>query len=333
MTTDLLARLVAAGTAPALVAEVALELARAETVKEELQALRAADHGRRERVREGNRERQERHRNALSRVTGVIGHDSRVVTDAAPLDKKGPQTPKEIIPPTPTDDAEEASSVPPPGVGSQKAQLGKQKSPNRRKPARPKPGSRLSVEWQAPAVCDLPLEVQAIVHKWPRGAIELTALKFRNHWISEGRAIGAKRDWPRTWCNWLINENSAILKQARAGTDFAAVLAAANVPDSGGRAPEVPEWLATRQAEETGPVRSLRQALRDIVGARTYGQWLAATLIAADGEGLTVGAPTQFQLDWIRNEFGSVIEAAFFREFDFQTAAMRWELLRPPNGS
>jgi hypothetical protein len=64
--------------------------------------------------------------------------------------------------------------------------------------------------------------VQAIIHQWPAGGYEITAIVFRNHWLAEGRAIGAKRDWPRTWHNWLIRENSAMLRAKRQGVDFIA---------------------------------------------------------------------------------------------------------------
>lgn len=322
MSADLLARLVAAGTAAALVAEVALELARAEAVKEELAAVRANDESRRELLRAGNADRQRRHRgerNGKSRVTGVTKRDQALVTPRPPLDKKAPPNPlKELNPPPPVDDK---SSTPP--EGGQPA--GQEKENGKR-------GSRLTKDWQAPAIGNLPLEVQAIVAQWPAGAYQVTALKFRNHFVSEGRAIGAKRDWPRTWQNWLINESGKVLSEARRGMDYARVAAAMGGQGDSAAAAVIPDWLAEMQAGETPAVRSFRQALSDIIGAQTYGQWLAGTVITIEpGDELAIAGASQFVVDWIRGEFGSVIEAVFFRECGRQVAEMRWEVLRPPD--
>jgi hypothetical protein len=50
----------------------------------------------------------------------------------------------------------------------------------------------------------------------------VTAFVFKNHWLAEGRAIGAKRNWPRTWENWLIREAPAIKRAERSGVSFSA---------------------------------------------------------------------------------------------------------------
>jgi hypothetical protein len=92
--------LVAAGaTVEQLAAAVKADMAEAE---ERLAQKRAND-----------AERQRRSR--ASRGVTVTPRDDALVTAGAPLDKKAPQTPKELIPPTPTNDAD-ASSVPPAGV-------------------------------------------------------------------------------------------------------------------------------------------------------------------------------------------------------------------------
>jgi uncharacterized protein YdaU (DUF1376 family) len=97
---------------------------------------------------------------------------------------------------------------------------------SKRKQRARRPGSRLSADWQAPPVSSLALEVQAIVHQWPAGAYETVALGFRNHWLAEGRAVGAKRDWPRTWENWLMREAPTVMRAAKAGVTYAAAASA-----------------------------------------------------------------------------------------------------------
>lgn len=84
---DLLARLIQAGTPADLVAEVARELARAEVAQEAIQARREKD-----------AERQRRRRD--KRDGNVTSRDNTDVT-VNTLDKKGPQTPKKINPKSP----------------------------------------------------------------------------------------------------------------------------------------------------------------------------------------------------------------------------------------
>lgn len=59
-----------------------------------------------------------------------------------------------------------------------------------------------------------------MIRNWPAGAYEVTAEAFRNHWTSEGRAIGAKRDWAKTWHNWLMRECTAVARAVKAGVSF-----------------------------------------------------------------------------------------------------------------
>jgi DNA-binding transcriptional MocR family regulator len=122
------------------------------------------------------------------------------------------------------DDATPVSATPRPVTATPKQP--RTTTPQKAKPssearASQKRGRRLDEDWQAPAVTSLPSEIRGIVAQWPAGAYEVTATQFRNHWLAEGRAIGAKRDWDRTWHNWLIRESAAILRNARAGMSYA----------------------------------------------------------------------------------------------------------------
>jgi hypothetical protein len=304
MTAALLSRLISAGTPADLVAEVAMELGRAAAAREEADALREADEARRSRLRDSNAERQRNwrdRRNGVSHVTDVTGRDEALVTPAAPLDKKAPPDPlKELNPPAPTDEAG-ASSVPPAGVepGGSK--------PKRRKGQR-KPGSRLAVGWEPPAVDELPLEIQAIVGKWPDGAYQLTALQFRNHWLAEGRAIGAKRDWMRTWCNWLYRENAQILLLVRRGFDFSAGRAAV-APAAPKAESEAGRRVAALREAEGEAARAIRRRLREDAGERTYNGWIAPAAIEVDGGEVTVISASDFMGSWLEQHFAPAIHA------------------------
>jgi 5-methylcytosine-specific restriction endonuclease McrA len=223
---------------------------------------------------------------------------------AAPLDKKAPPDPlKELNPPAPTDEAG-ASSVPPAGVepvGS---------TPKVRRKGKRKPGSRLTADWQPPAIEALPLEFQAIVAKWPDGAYPLTALQFRNHWLAEGRAIGAKRDWMRTWCNWLYRENAQILLLVRRGFDFSAGRAAeAPAAVKAERDTEAGRRLAAMRDAEGDAARAIRQRIRDDAGERTYAGWIAPAAIAVDSGEVTVTSASDFMGSWLEQHFAATIQA------------------------
>jgi hypothetical protein len=218
MSGDLLARLIAAGVGADLIAEVARLEARAAIAAEELQAREAAEAARREHVRAGNTERQQRRRarNGVSRDVTTVTRDNALPGVTPPLDKKNPQTPKRINPPlTPI---EANASMPPAGA----APGGSEPIGNRakRRASARCTSSRLSADWTPPPVTELPQPIQAIVHNWPAGAYDLTGLQFKNHWATEGRAMGAKRDWPKCWHNWLIREAPSILRAAKAGMRF-----------------------------------------------------------------------------------------------------------------
>ncbi|MGA2258992.1 MAG: DnaA/Hda family protein, partial [Thermoguttaceae bacterium] len=58
-------------------------------------------------------------------------------------------------------------------------------------------------------------------------------------------------------------------------------------------------------------VSALLAALADKVGKERFGLWFGPrTRIEWDGRALTIGAPNQFFLDWIRSNFGTAVEDA-----------------------
>lgn len=171
-------------------------------------------------------------------------------------------------------------------------------------------GSRLTDGWQPPAIAELPLEIQAIVTKWPDGAYPLTALQFRNHWLAEGRAIGAKRDWMRTWCNWLYRENAQILLLVKRGFDFSAGRAAeAPAAVRAERDTEAGRRLAAMREAEGDAARAIRKRIRDDAGERTYAGWIAPAAIAVDGGEVTVTSASDFMGSWLEQHFAAAFQA------------------------
>ena len=134
--------------------------------------------------------------------------------------------------------------------------------------------SRIAADWTAPPVETLAPMVQAIVRQWPKGAYDLVALNFVNHWLAEGRAIGAKRDWPRTWSNWLVRESAHILRAAKAGVRFDTIASDATGPPASpadrAQAPERSAALMERmgRTDDAAELRATAARLRERDGAR-----------------------------------------------------------------
>jgi len=210
MSADLLGRLIACGTPADLIGEVAMALARGESDRQAIASRRAAD-----------RDRQRSRR--ASRDTVRSHAESRRAADTSPSDKKNPPDPLKEL--TPTHPPEEADASSPPDGGRAAGRTVRRSRRDSRGMA-----SRIAADWAAPPVETLAPMVQAIVRQWPKGAYDLVALNFINHWLAEGRAIGAKRDWPRTWSNWLVRESAHILRAAKAGVRFDTVASDATGP-------------------------------------------------------------------------------------------------------
>jgi len=222
MSADLLGRLIACGTPADLIGEVAMALARGESDRQAIASRRAADRDR-QRSRRASRDTVRSH--AESRGVTPCHAVSRGGADASPSDKKNPPDPlKELTPTHPPEEAC-ASSTPDGGRAAGRAVRRSGRDTAGRGAA-----SRIAADWTAPPVETLAPMVQAIVRQWPKGAYDLVALNFVNHWLAEGRALGAKRDWPRTWSNWLVRESAHILRAAKAGVRFDTVASDATGP-------------------------------------------------------------------------------------------------------
>lgn len=204
-----------------------------------------------------------------------------------------------------------AKALPTPAGGSGPAgdDLGEGKEPKAAKSRKRAVGSRLSEDWQASAITDLPLEVQAVVGLWPAGAYELTAIMFRNHWLAEGRAIGAKRDWSRTWHNWLLRENMTILRAVKAGQRFDATAPAVATRPAPAESAAAADVLA-QKVGETEQVRQIRRLVRLRMGPAPYDSWLKVSAIEIRRGEVRVTSPTTFQASWVEQHFALPLREA-----------------------
>lgn len=302
MNAALLTRLIEAGTPAALVAEVALELGRAEAERGALDRRRHAD---------ADRKRAQREREAAARDASrdIAGQDvtDRDGADAPPsLDKKTPQTPIRINPSPQAPNEANASSEPQTQIGFEKPKRGKAAA---RQPSdRKRRGARIPDDWRPPALGELPPMAQALAAQWPAGAYDGQGELFAAYWRGEGGRQGSRKlDWTQTWCNWIGRVTGQVLRDAKAGVRFS-IAAPAAVPHQR-TAIEVERDDALRQrveelqAAEGDAAKAIRDTIRRDVGARTYDNWIRPCALDASAAGIVVTSHTRFMSDWLADHF------------------------------
>ncbi|MBB3956859.1 hypothetical protein [Novosphingobium sediminicola] len=171
---DLLARLIAAGTPADLVAEVAMEIARADVVRRQ----EAEDAARKEKKRADNARRQrefkERNRPPVTQGNADNALPALVAVTCVTSPALSP-SPNEI------------NSNPHPHTHPET------------NTARTR-GTRLPVDWvPEPLTGDL---AKAIA-QWPPGALERELARFRDWAASTSGPNAVKKDWQAAWRNWL----------------------------------------------------------------------------------------------------------------------------------
>jgi len=165
-----------------------------------------------EKRRAWDRERKRRQREEVSGGIPVDQVETAEHAENGPSLDKSPQTPK--IKPIPAGD-----------IRARKA-------------------TRLPQDWKPCLVLDLPDALRTIVATWAAGEYDRQAAIFMNHWLSAPGPNASKRDWDRTWHNWLY--------RAEDGTGTKRVIAAA--PPPGGRYERPSGWpVGTRQTGSGAP--------------------------------------------------------------------------------
>jgi len=135
-----------------------------------------------EKRRAWDRERKRRQREEMSGGIPVDLVETAEHAENTPSPNKAPQTPK--INPIPAGD-----------IRARKA-------------------TRLAPNWQPCPVTELPDALRAIVGTWAAGEYDRQAVIFLNHWLSASGTNASKRDWDRTWQNWLYRtEETASTKR------------------------------------------------------------------------------------------------------------------------
>lgn len=80
-------------------------------------------------------------------------------------------------------------------------------------------GSKISEDWQPPAIAELSPEAQKLAVQWPASAYRAEAEAFRNFWLAETRASSRKSNWNRAWCNRIVDVHGKVMRQAKFAAD------------------------------------------------------------------------------------------------------------------
>ena len=79
----------------------------------------------------------------------------------------------------------------------------------------PKKAFRLPDDWTLPKLWG----VWALEQGLPRERIRIEAQKFRNYWTAKAGQSATKRNWKRTWENWVLTALERTPQQRKNGND------------------------------------------------------------------------------------------------------------------
>jgi hypothetical protein len=271
--------------------------------------------------------------------TRYILHPRQGATPGTVSPRHGDAAATDTVTPGTVSPKQQGTTIPPKAKPSSGAAAEERvaKTPKKQRALKRHPGSRLTEDWTPPPIGDLSVAVQAMIAKWPPGAFEFVAEKFVNHWLGEGRAIGAKRNWKRTFENWLMGDGAKILRDGQSGFDFSPwAPGRANgerqAPAGAGQDEQLERASAhvlALQESEGEAAATVRAELRRECGARTYDGWLKPTAFAIDGRTVTISGTSEFMVDWIRTHFADRL-ALKFGQLLGEPVNLTWRVVKPP---
>lgn len=123
-------------------------------------------------------------------------------------------------------------------------------------------GSKISEDWQLPAIAELGPKFRPLAEQWTKASYETEGAAFHSFWLAETGARAAKSCWKRAWENRIAQIHSKVMRDQKYGNA---------APETGSIAPTDLAALQARRAElyrglgreneATGPPRSIGQVL------------------------------------------------------------------------
>lgn len=181
-------------------------------------------------------------------------------------------------------------------------------------------GQRIPSDWKPPAIADLPPAAKAKAQQWPTGAYEAQAEAHLHYWLGETGPRSRKLDWDRAWFNRINTVTAQVLRDAKAGVQYA--------PTAATRA-DAPPPAALDTSRETQPAKAIRGHLARRLGESTMTQWFSGSRLDVSEGTLTIVAPSLFASTYQRDNFaddaGRAMHAVLGPDADLQ-----WRVEKPP---
>lgn len=179
--------------------------------------------------------------------------------------------------------------------------------------------SRLPDDWEPVPIAELPPAALAKARQWPAGAYAAEAETFRATARSESGRAGYKRNWNEAWFAHINRSTVRVLAEARAGVKHAPPAPTPTAPA------ERPRSLDT--STEGKAAQEIRKRLARLVEKRVMEGFFDRCRFDVRTDTLTIVAPTDFALDYVRNGFEREAQRAMNHVLG-PDADLRWSIDR-----
>lgn len=187
----------------------------------------------------------------------------------------------------------------------------------------------LTEDWTQPPVSALQPKVQALVNTWPKGAYQAVCETFRLHAMADDRQR-TPAQWLARLGSWLSADHSKVMRDAKAGVCFAALVP---LPADGIVAQRAPARSPDCKDDEDERSGAVHAALQASEGEANWRTWLqpCAILISGDASAASVAVVTtsDFLRDAVQNRFERAIRAAARAGLGKSVHALHFEVQRP----
>lgn len=166
-------------------------------------------------------------------------------------------------------------------------------------------GTRLPKDWTPPPLDDLPPQAQALARQWPDGAYATEAEAFVGYWANLPGGKARKLDWVATWANRIVAINSKVLRDAKAGVNFAVQSKPSVAP--------LPQLPVAAKAAEDDRSAIMHNLLERDIGERTYARYIKPAAITFDDEGVVMIFATDFLRSYVETNLSQRIAVVLSR--------------------
>lgn len=162
---------------------------------------------------------------------------------------------------------------------------------------------RISSEWLAPSVQELPTSSQSLAGQWPPSAYNQEAEAFQQYWLGTGQR---RADWNALWAARVQSQHERVMKVAKADNPHSAREPEPN--DLSRTIKHIPTARAIVDEDDRSAL--LRQTLREKVGEQKWGELFAPAAYIFDLPGLKVFVGTTLAQEELESRYVRLVHAA-----------------------